>query len=73
MAVGDDFKDDTPPPNPNPKKHWIWPPPDGTGRLEWKPGETLQGCLARELPIAVKQKIAPASMTIFLRIDVTQD
>ena len=70
MPAGDDFRDETPSPNPAPKKRLYWPPPNGTGVINVQAGETLAQAIQREGPLAVFKTAIPyaakATMTIRL-------
>ena len=72
MPTGDDFIDNTPPPTPNPKKRFRYPPPDGTGQIPWAAGQTFQQALASGLPAAIRGKTLPADALITITVEVQE-
>lgn len=70
-----DFEETTPPPDPTPKKVYVWPArqeADGANDIPWTTGQTFQQAIAAALPVAVRQKTLAFDARIRLRIQVEQ-
>lgn len=72
MPVGDDWKDLTPTPDPTPKTHLYYPPPDGTGEIAWPSGMTLQAALQTGLPSGILAKRLTRDATLRIVLEVRE-
>lgn len=67
-----DFSDQTPNPDPAPKKHYVYSSFNGASPIPWPTGQTFQQALGAALPAAIRNRTNLTDFVINITLDVRE-